>query len=332
MDIVGPLPRTSRGNRFILVLSDYATRYPEALPMRTITVVCVAEALVEIFARHGIPEEILTDLGKNFTSALLGELFKLIGTKALRTTPYHPQTDGLVERFNRTLKSMLRRVLNGEKRDWDQMLPFVLFAYREVPQATVGFSPFELLYGRDVRGPLDVLQVEWLQNPDAETDVLSYVMDVRNRMETAREIMLENAKEAQVKQKAYYDQKTKEMNLQPGDRVLLLLPSSTKKFIAQWQGPYTVVRGTGKVDYEIEMPDKGGRKQIFHVNHLRKWKERVCTVNTVIEDGKDIEEYYWTSGIQPQFGSQSSTDQITEVKQLLSMQIPTSNKEYPWTN
>ena len=196
IDIVGPLPRTSRGNCFILVLSDYATRYPEALLMRTITAVRVAEALVEIFARHGIPEEILTDQGKNFTSALLGELYKLIGTKALRTTPYHPQTDGLVERFNRTLKSMLRRVLKGEKRDWDRMLLFVLFAYCEVPQATVGFSPFELLYGRDVRGPLDVLQEEWLQNPDAETDVLSYVMDVRNRMETAREIMLENAKEA----------------------------------------------------------------------------------------------------------------------------------------
>ena len=100
MDIVGPLPRTSRGNRFILVLSDYATRYPEALPMRTITAVRVAEALVEIFARHGLPEEILTDQGKNFTSALLGELYKLIGTKALRTTPHHPQMDGLVERFN----------------------------------------------------------------------------------------------------------------------------------------------------------------------------------------------------------------------------------------
>ena len=129
---------------------DYATQYLEVVPLRNITASRVAKALIDIFARHGIPEGILTDQGKNFTSALLGELYRLIGTRSLRTSPYHPQTDGLVERFNQTLKAMLRKVLKGEKRNWDHMLPFVLFAYREVPQATAGFSPFELLYGRDV--------------------------------------------------------------------------------------------------------------------------------------------------------------------------------------
>ena len=154
MDIVGPLPRTRRGNHFILVISDYATRYPEAIPLRSITAPKVAEVLVDLFSRHGVPEEILTDQGTNFTSGLLGELYLLIHVKALWTSPYHPQTDGLVERFNQTLKSMLRKTLKGEKRDWDCMLPYVLFAYREVPQATLGLSPFELLYGCDVRGPL----------------------------------------------------------------------------------------------------------------------------------------------------------------------------------
>ena len=107
MDIIGPLPRTRRGNRFILVLSDYATRYPEAIPLKNITAKKVAEVLIEIFARHGIPGEILTDQGTNFTSLLLGELYKLIGVTALHTSPYHPQTDGLVKCFNRTLKGML---------------------------------------------------------------------------------------------------------------------------------------------------------------------------------------------------------------------------------
>lgn len=107
MDIVGPLPRTRRGNEYILVISDYATRYPEAIPLRRFTALTVAEELITVFARFGIPSEVLTDQGTNFTSQLLGELYRLIGVRCLRTTPYHPQTDGLVERFNRTLKDML---------------------------------------------------------------------------------------------------------------------------------------------------------------------------------------------------------------------------------
>ena len=81
-----------------------------------------------------------------------------------------------------------------------------------------------------------MLREEWIQDPDTETDVLSFVMAVRDRMETAKEIVEENAKAVQTKRKTYYDQKTREMNLQPGDKVLLLLPSNTKKFVAQWQG------------------------------------------------------------------------------------------------
>ena len=232
-----------------------------------------------------------------------------MGIKAVRTSPYHPQTDGLVERFNQTLKAMLRKVLKGEKRDWDRMLPYVLFAYREVPQATVGFSPFELLYGRDPRGPLDVLREEWIYEPEADADILSYVMSVRSRMETAKNLVEENTRIAQAKQKTYYDKKTKELNLQPGDKVLLLLPSSTRKFVAHWQGPYEVTRRTGKVNYEIQMPDKGGRKQVFHINYLRKWQERTCEVNAVIEEGDGIEEYRWSNQHQPQFGRQLSQDQ-----------------------
>ena len=242
----------------------------------SITALKAAEVLVDLFSRHGVPEEILTDQGTNFTSALLGVLYQLIRVKALWTSPYHPQTDGLVERFNRTLKSMLRKTLKGEKRDWDRMLPYVLFAYREVPQATLGLSPFELLYGRDVHGPLDILKEEGMQDAETDKDILTYIMEVRERMETAREVVEKNAKLTQAKQKEYYNRKARELNLLAGDKVLQLLPSSTKKFVAHWQGPYTVVRRIGKVNYEIHMPDKGGRNQIFHVNQLSRWKERLC--------------------------------------------------------
>ena len=143
------------------MICDYATRYPEAIALRNIDANTVAEELVSFFARVGVPGEILTDQGTNFTSKLLAEVYRLLKIKPIRTTPYHPQTDGLVERFNGTLKAMLKRTVSKEGKDWDRLLPYLLFAYREVPQASTGFSPFELLYGRNVRGPLDILKESW---------------------------------------------------------------------------------------------------------------------------------------------------------------------------
>ena len=164
MDIVGPLLTSRAGNRYVLVVCDYATRYPEAIPLKSIDAEHVAEKLVELFARVGIPREILTDQGSNFMSQLLVELYLLLHVKPIRTSPYHPQTDGLVERFNQTLKSMLRKATAIDGKDWDKLISYLLFAYREVPQASTGFSPFELLYGRDVRGPLDILRETWEGN------------------------------------------------------------------------------------------------------------------------------------------------------------------------
>ena len=109
----------------------------------------VAKELVKVFLRVGVLDEILTDQGTDFTSQLLQEVYSLLKIKPIRTTPYHPQTDGLVKRFNHTVKSMLRKTAT-EGKDWDDLL----FACREVPQASTGFSPFELLYGRQIRGPL----------------------------------------------------------------------------------------------------------------------------------------------------------------------------------
>ena len=94
------------------------------------------------------------------------------------TSPYHPQTDGLVECFNKTLKSLLRKFVKKEGRDWDMLLPYLLFAYREVPQATTGFSPFKLLYGREVRGPLDVVREEWEAEKKSDQSVLSHILAI----------------------------------------------------------------------------------------------------------------------------------------------------------
>ena len=105
----------------------------------------MAEELIKVFSRDGVPREILTDQGTNFTSQLLIELHRMLHIQPIRTSPYHPQTDGLVERFNQTLKLIIRKTAVKEGMDWDKMLPYILFAYKEVPQTSMGFSPFELL-------------------------------------------------------------------------------------------------------------------------------------------------------------------------------------------
>ncbi len=155
MDLIGPLERSARGHRFALVLVDYATRYPEQWRSQHFRKECSGGS-VQYDLPVGIPKEILTDQGTAFMSRTIRELYELLGIKSIRTSVYHPQTDGLVERFNRTLKTMIRKFVHEDAKNWDKWLEPLLFAVREVPQASTGFSPFELLYGRQPRGVLDL--------------------------------------------------------------------------------------------------------------------------------------------------------------------------------
>ena len=115
---------------------DFATRYPEAVPLKTTTTEVVAEALVDMFPRVGIPREILTDCGTQFTSELMKEVSRLLSLRQLNTTPYHPICNGLVEKFNGILKRMLKILSEEKHHGWDRYLNPLLFTYREVPQET----------------------------------------------------------------------------------------------------------------------------------------------------------------------------------------------------
>lgn len=174
IDTVGPIdPPSSSGYRYILTFIDYTTTYPEAIPLKTLQTVEVADALMQFFSRLGIPEEILTDNGSQFTSGLFSEVMDLLLIQHLRTSPYHAATNGLVERFNGTLKKMLSKLVSEQPQNWDRFINPLLFAYREVPQDSTGFSPFELLYGRTPRGPLSLLYSSW-KGTSADQDIISW--------------------------------------------------------------------------------------------------------------------------------------------------------------
>ena len=215
------------------------------------------------------------------------ELYNLLGIHAIKTSPYHPQTDGLVERFNATMKAMLRKVIQKFDQQWDKALPYLMFAYREVPQESTGFSPFELLYGRKVRGPLDILKETWEAKATTPDSTVSYLMKVRDRLESMTELAQASDEAAKRTQKRWYDRNARQRSFQFGDQVLVLMPAAHSKLEAQWQGPYTIAEKVTDVTYKIHTPEKRKKSRILHVNLLSPWNTPTAVCLQVEETTED---------------------------------------------
>ena len=204
---------------------DYATRYPEAVSLPSTETQRVAEALVEMFSRVGIPDEMLTDCGSQFTTEVIKEVRRLLSLQKLTTRPYHPMCNGPVERLHATMKQMLRRMCEERPKDWDKYLQALLFAIREVPirEESLGFSPFELLYGRSVLGPMATLRELWSGevNDEQVLSTYQYVIKLRERLEQLCQLARDNVEKLQFKQKKYYDKLARSRSF--------------------WKGPYDVV-------------------------------------------------------------------------------------------
>ena len=151
MDILGSLPLTPRGNKFVLVVTDYSTKWTESYAIPNQEATTVAEKLVSEFVCHfGVPREIHSDQGSNFESKVMTEVCKLLDIKKTRTTPLHPQSDGQVERYNRTLIEMVRGKLRDIQEDWDLQLQPRMMAYRSSVHESTGETPNMLMLGREI--------------------------------------------------------------------------------------------------------------------------------------------------------------------------------------
>ena len=305
VDLVGPIfPASEGGHKYILTLVDYATRYPEAVPLKRIDTETVAEALVGMFCRLGFPEEVLSDLGTQFVSECMTQVAKLLSIRQLTTSPYNPSCNGLVERFNSTLKTMLRRLCSEQPKLWHRFLGPLLFAYREVPQESTGFSPFELIFGRNVRGPMQILKNLWTEEKNDGSEVrgsYQYVIELRDRLESTLELAREQLKGAQEKQRKYADRGAKLRSFREGEEVLILLPTDQNKLLMQWKGPYVIADKVSSHNYKVRVR---GKEKVYHVNLLKKYIRRpeaavpedVCrgilqvASVAVIEEGEEVEE------------------------------------------
>ena len=173
----------------------------------------------------------------------------------------------------------MMKTLNPEQwKTWDKYIPYFCFAYREVPQDSTGFSPFELLYPHKVTGPLEIVKQQWINNDPTEQNVIQYVLDMRKRMADMLEVAQDNITDSQTKQKKWYDKKARERKYELGQKVLLLLPDDAGKMKAKWSGPYNIVQKVDDLNYEVS---KGNKIKKYHVNLLAPYHDRVVTCKYV---------------------------------------------------
>jgi transposase InsO family protein len=281
IDITGPHPKSRAGHVYILTAIDPFTKWAEAMPLRNHEAPTVARALLEnVFSRFGIPMQLLSDRGSEFESRLMQELCRTLEVQKIRTTAYKPSTNGGLERFHRTLNSMLAKVVETNQRDWSERLPQVMAAYRASRHESTGYSPNMLTLGREVRAPVDILfgvpreeEIEWRSMND-------FVDCKIQIMRESFQLVREQLGKAAEKSKKYYDLRVKSAEYSVNQWVWHYSPRRYVKRSPKWQrmydGPYLVIRVINAVNYVIQKSPKS----IPFVTHIDKLKP--CLGNTPV--------------------------------------------------
>ena len=269
VDFIGPLPMTENGNEHLLVVSDYFTKWVECFPLPNQRADTTADALVtQFFSRFGAPLIIHSDQGRDFESNLFSEMCKLYGIKKTRTTPYHPRSDGMVERFNRTIQQMLKAYVNEHRNDWDEHVPYLTMAYRATVHDSTGYSPNRLMLGREISLPIDVMfgKPKSALRP-CYTDYVNWFSEVT---EEAFEFARQHLQTAAKRQKRNFDVGIKPTSFKARDLVWYFYPPKSRKLETPWLGPYSIIKVLNNSLYEIRS-GSSSRSKIVHVDNLRPY-------------------------------------------------------------
>lgn len=281
IDCVGPLPPSKTGYKYLLTIMCQTTRYPAAYPLRSITTKLIIKALTQFISIFGIPKVIQSDQGSNFTSKLFAEVLGQLKICHNVASAYHAQSQGSLERFHSTLKSLLRAYCVELGLDWEEGLPWLMLAAREVNQESLGFSPNQLVFAHKVRSPLTVLRDIWVDsNPPPKLS--DYVHGFRRRLVAAVQLAGDNLGRSQLKMKRLFDRRAEPRTFSVGDRVLALLPVSRSPFEATYVGPFEVLRCKPNDNYIICTPGRRRSTQLCHVNLLKPYYSRDTGITNAV--------------------------------------------------
>uniref|UniRef100_A0A8C1IKZ9 Integrase catalytic domain-containing protein n=1 Tax=Cyprinus carpio TaxID=7962 RepID=A0A8C1IKZ9_CYPCA len=278
MDIL-ELPATSKGNRYVLVVEDYFTKFVNLYPLPNQSAQTVAHCLFEDYVLlHGVPETLHSDQGRQFEAEVVQTLCCFLNIKKTRTTPYHPQSDGMVERFNRTLIDQLAKTLLTYGGEWDEYVKHVAFAYNTTTHSSTRFTPFFLTHGREARVPADVLLPSRALDSQLSVSHAEFVSSLLTKLNSAFSSARMHSEAAHDRQKLYHDVGLRHRPYDVGAMVWLHNPvESRMKLAPHWTGPYKIVQvmdscGELGLTYRIVNPfDAGKRAQVVHYNRVRPY-------------------------------------------------------------
>ena len=272
-DIV-TLPRTERGNRYVLTFTEYNTRFVEAFALQETSSRTIARILVdEICFRYGAPQTLLSDLGANLVSEVMAETCKLLKIERLFTAPYRPQTDGLLEKYHHTMCKNLSMYVNDRHDDWDLLLKGVCYSYNTTACVdSTQFSPFYLMFGREPLHPIDTIL------PSSKT-FRAEVQETLGRLQFAREAARNNIIARQEMMKTKYDQNINEKSFSTGDLVWIHFPEvmvgGSRKFYFNWSGPYIISEQCSDTNYRVaHAHNSEPLKNEIHVNRMKRFYHR----------------------------------------------------------
>jgi transposase InsO family protein len=273
MDFIMPLPMTDQGHDALLVIVDRLSRYTILIPtVTTITAVDTAHLFYDHIFRHfGMPTSIVSDRDVRFTSMFWQELFDCLGTNLRLSSAYHPQTNGLTERTNRTIEQLLRNLINPDLTDWDQHLSSIQFCINSTENASTKISPMHLLYGHEPRQPTSLIHTT-----DSPLPTVSKFLNSRQQMLQEAKSKLASA---QLQQKQSADKSRRDISFQVNDKVLLstlhtpLNAGPAYKLTARYSGPFTISKVVNPVSYELKLPTDWTIHPVFHASQLQPYHE-----------------------------------------------------------
>lgn len=265
IDIVGPLPVTEQGNRFIITAQDDLTKYSFAFAIPNHEAQTIVEKLLFIFVYFGIPQTFLTDQGSDFMSNLVKEVSNLFKTRHTSTTPCHPQTNGALERSHLTLKDYLKHYINEKQTDWDTYITFAMFSYNTAVHKSTRYTPYELLFGQKGYLPSSITQ-----NPEFHYTYDDYIRSLKFKLNTSFQIARDNLIVSKFRSKEYHDKKINPIVFKVNDLVTIenkYIPSGlSKKLSSNAKGPYKIIRLSPNQITEIQVNRKLAK---YHTNLLK---------------------------------------------------------------